>query len=164
MIFVTVGTHEQQFDRLIKKVDEMKLDGKLEEEVFMQIGYSKYKPKACKYKEMISFDDMNYYSSISRIVITHGGPGSIMLPFKYNKVPIVVPRQSKYKEHVDDHQMLFCRFLAEKDRVINIENIDEIEDIILNYEIYNSNKIIDDKLNNTKLFNLKLSKIIEELI
>lgn len=27
MIFVTVGTHEQPFNRLIKKVDELKRDG-----------------------------------------------------------------------------------------------------------------------------------------
>lgn len=27
MIFVTVGTHEQPFNRLIKKIDELKKDG-----------------------------------------------------------------------------------------------------------------------------------------
>ena len=27
MIFVTVGTHEQQFNRLIKKIDELKEQG-----------------------------------------------------------------------------------------------------------------------------------------
>ena len=27
MIFVTVGTHEQPFNRLIKKIDELKQDG-----------------------------------------------------------------------------------------------------------------------------------------
>lgn len=36
MIFVTVGTHEQPFNRLIKKVDELKRDGIIREEVVMQ--------------------------------------------------------------------------------------------------------------------------------
>ena len=27
MIFVTVGTHEQQFNRLIQKIDELKRNG-----------------------------------------------------------------------------------------------------------------------------------------
>ena len=31
MIFVTVGTHEQPFNRLIKKVDELKRDGVIQE-------------------------------------------------------------------------------------------------------------------------------------
>lgn len=39
MIFVTVGTHEQQFNRLIKKVDELKRDGIIKEDVFMQTGF-----------------------------------------------------------------------------------------------------------------------------
>ena len=35
MIFVTVGTHEQPFDRLIKKIDELKQDGTIQEDVII---------------------------------------------------------------------------------------------------------------------------------
>ena len=45
MIFVTVGTHEQQFNRLIKEVDRLVEEGIIKEEVFIQIGYSDYDPK-----------------------------------------------------------------------------------------------------------------------
>lgn len=38
MIFVTVGTHEQPFNRLIKKVDELKRDGIIQEDVIIQTG------------------------------------------------------------------------------------------------------------------------------
>ncbi|MCE9675722.1 multidrug MFS transporter [Paraclostridium bifermentans] len=164
MIFVTVGTHEQQFDRLIKKIDEMKICGKINEEVFIQTGYSNYEPKVCKYKSMIGFDEMNELAKQSRIVITHGGPGSIMLPFKYNKVPIVVPRQSKYREHVDNHQIIFSRFLNQKNKIIQIEDIDEIEEYIQNYDKYIKNKLVGNDKNNTKIFNMKLNKIIMGLV
>ena len=40
MIFVTVGTHEQPFDRLIQKIDEWKRNGIVNEEVIIQTGYS----------------------------------------------------------------------------------------------------------------------------
>ena len=40
MIFVTVGTHEQPFNRLIKKIDELKQDGTIEEDVIIQTGFS----------------------------------------------------------------------------------------------------------------------------
>ena len=36
MIFVTVGTHEQQFNRLIKFIDELKRDKVIVEDVIMQ--------------------------------------------------------------------------------------------------------------------------------
>lgn len=35
MIFVTVGTHEQPFNRLIKKVDDLVADGAIQEKVVM---------------------------------------------------------------------------------------------------------------------------------
>ena len=38
MIFVTVGTHEQQFDRLVRAVDELRADGNVDELVFVQTG------------------------------------------------------------------------------------------------------------------------------
>lgn len=36
MIFVTVGTHEQPFNRLIQKIDELKKDGIINEDVIIQ--------------------------------------------------------------------------------------------------------------------------------
>lgn len=42
MIFVTVGTHEQQFNRLIKEVDRLKGTGAIDQEVFIQTGYSDF--------------------------------------------------------------------------------------------------------------------------
>ena len=45
MIFVTVGTHEQPFNRLIECVDNLKKDETITEEVVIQTGYSTYEPK-----------------------------------------------------------------------------------------------------------------------
>ena len=45
MIFVTVGTHEQQFNRLIKKIDQLKKDGHIKDDVFIQTGFSDYIPE-----------------------------------------------------------------------------------------------------------------------
>jgi UDP-N-acetylglucosamine transferase subunit ALG13 len=40
MIFVTVGTHPQSFNRLLKAIDELVERGKIKEKVVMQIGHS----------------------------------------------------------------------------------------------------------------------------
>ena len=58
MIFVTVGTYERPFDRLVKEVDRLKAEGFIEDDVFMQIGYSIYLPRSCDYKRLIRFQNM----------------------------------------------------------------------------------------------------------
>ena len=58
MIFVTVGTHEQPFNRLIKKVDELKRDGVIQEDVIIQTGFSTYEPKYCEWSKLIPYQQM----------------------------------------------------------------------------------------------------------
>lgn len=58
MIFVTVGTHEQQFNRLVKAVDELRADGILTEPVFIQTGYSTYEPIHCDHSRFVPFHQM----------------------------------------------------------------------------------------------------------
>ena len=45
MIFITLGSQKFQFNRLLKKVDELIENGTINEEVFAQIGASDYKPQ-----------------------------------------------------------------------------------------------------------------------
>lgn len=81
MIFVTVGTHEQPFNRLIKKIDELKQDGTIEEDVIIQTGFSTYEPKYCQWSKLIPYQQMVKNVADARIVITHGGPASFVIQF-----------------------------------------------------------------------------------
>lgn len=162
MIFVTVGTHEQAFDRLLKKMDELKESGKLKHDVFIQSGYSNYEPRFCEFKKMIGFDEMYQMTAKADIVITHGGPGSIMLPMSMNKKPIVVPRQHKYDEHVDDHQVLFSRRLEEENKILAVIDIDDIEEYIFNYDRYKGNNVALDS--NLPSFIKRLDEITDSLM
>ena len=84
MIFVTVGTHEQPFNRLIQKVDELKRDGIIKDDVIIQTGFSTYKPKYCQWSELISYQQMVKNVADARIVITHGGARDIIGSTKKN--------------------------------------------------------------------------------
>ena len=128
MIFVTVGTHEQPFNRLIEEVDRLKGEGLIEDEVIIQRGYSTYTPKYCKYYDLISYEDMQKYNKEARIVITHGGPASFIDVLALGKTPIIVPRQSKYNEHVNDHQLEFSNALVL--RGVNIVVIEDISTLL----------------------------------
>ena len=119
MIFVTVGTHEQGLERLLVELDNLIENGSIKEEVFAQIGYSSYKPRNYQYKKMIGYSEMDSYVQKARIVITHGGPGSIFHPLQYGKIPIVVPRDPNFNEHVDNHQILFTTFVTNRYTRVN---------------------------------------------
>ena len=77
MIFVTVGTHEQPFNRLIQKVDELKRDGVIKDDVIIQTGFSTYEPKYCQWSKLIPYQQMVKNVADARIVITHGGLAAV---------------------------------------------------------------------------------------
>ena len=157
MIFVTVGTHEQPFNRLIKEVDRLVETGVIKDDVFIQTGYSTYEPKFCKWSSLISFDKMNELMETSDIIITHGGPATFMSPIANGKKPIVVPRQEKYDKHVNDHQVDFAQQV--KERYDSIEVLTEISELgnYLNQDL----KIDGNSSSNNKQFNDKLREEVE---
>lgn len=164
MIFVTVGTHEQQFNRLVEYIDNMKRDGLIDEEVVIQTGYSTYEPKYCIWQKFYSYQKMVKFVDKARIVITHGGPSSFIMPLQVGKIPIVVPRQEKYNEHVNDHQVSFAQEVAKRmGTIITVVDVEKLRDAIINYETIVSDMKSDTSSNNTK-FNAEFGKIVDELM
>ena len=164
MIFVTVGTHEQQFDRLVKCIDQMVADGKIKEEVIIQKGYTDYEPQNCESYKLIGYDDMKKYIADARIVVTHGGPASFVAPLSIGKIPVVVPRQYRYNEHVNDHQLDFAREVEKRMKnIIVAENEEEIIDAIVNYDERIKNASGEISSNNKK-FNEMLEEEIKKIL
>lgn len=164
MIFVTVGTHEQPFDRLIKEIDRLKGEGIIREEVVIQTGYSTYEPKYCTWFKLLPYEQMQHYVKNADIVITHGGPSSFMMPLQMGKIPIVVPRQKKYGEHVNDHQIEFVNAVSKRyDSIFVVEDIEKLESVINKYNFPKISTYKKQERNNVK-FNLELEKIVEEMI
>lgn len=105
MIFITLGSQKFQFNRLLKAIDHLVEDGKIEDEIFAQTGYSDYEPQNYKFKQFLDRDEFSDVVGRSDIVITHGGTGAIIGAVKKGKKVIAVPRRAMYGEHVDDHQL-----------------------------------------------------------
>ena len=163
MIFVTVGTHEQQFNRLIEKIDELKADDILVEEVVIQTGFSTYKPKHCTCHQWIPYQDMKQYVEQARIIITHGGPSSFIMSLQVGKIPIVVPRKKKFGEHVNDHQVSFSKMVAEHQKnIIVVEDIKQLKENIVNHRRISKERQIETESNNDR-FNGKLEEIVREI-
>lgn len=164
MIFVTVGTHEQQFNRLVEEVDKLKENGIIKEDVFIQTGFSTYEPKYCQWSKLISYKEMNNKIKEARIIITHGGPASFIAPLQIGKIPIVVPRQEKYGEHVNNHQLEFAKNVEERNKnIIPVYDIKDLKEKILEYDqiIIQLNSKVS---NNNENFNKRLEREIKEML
>lgn len=163
MIFVTVGTHEQQFDRLIEYVDDLKHREVIKEEVIIQSGYCTYVPKYCEYSKLLTYKEMMENINKARIIITHGGPSSFIMPLQIGKIPIIVPRQKKFDEHVNDHQVDFVDEVKKRNgNIITVFNINELEQTIENYDLL-IEEIPTNIVSNNKKFNNSLEKIVNQL-
>ena len=126
MIFVTLGSQKFQFNRLLKELDKLIEEKKIDEEVFAQIGYSDYKPQHFEYKEFVDRDEFKEIMDKCDVVIAHGGTGAIITAVKKDKKVIAIPRLAKYGEHVDDHQ---------------IQLVDEFKELNLIYPVYDENEL-----------------------
>lgn len=164
MIFVTVGTHEQSFERLIKLIDKMVESKQITDKVIIQKGYTDYEPKYCEAHKLISYDEMQQYIADARIVVTHGGPASFVAPLAIGKIPVVVPRKKEFDEHVNNHQVEFAKEVEKRmNNIIVAETEEEIIDAIVNYDnrVANMAKSITS---NNKKFNKDLMKEIESIL
>ena len=161
MIFVTVGTHEQPFNRLVEYMDNWAK--KHNEKVIIQTGYSTYKPKYCEWKNLFPYQEMLEKVNEARIVITHGGPSSFIMPLQIGKIPVVVPRKKEFNEHVNNHQVDFSRQVSERQcNIILVEEIEEIENVIEQYYTIVS-KMQNGLTSNNERFCDGLSKIVTDM-
>ena len=161
MIFVTVGTHEQPFNSLVECIDNLKKNGVIQEDVIIQTGYSTYEPKYCTWQKLYPYQEMVKLVDEARIVITHGGPSSFIMPLQVGKTPIVVPRRHEFNEHVNDHQVSFSKSVAERmGTIIVVEDMEKLGEAITKYDDIVSGMDSELKSNNEK-FNEELEKIVD---
>lgn len=168
MIFITVGTHEQPFNRLIKEINNLLEKEFIKEEVFMQVGYNYDIVPICKHKKILSKSEFDSFMEKARIIITHGGL-SIIESLMINKIPIVVPRQKIFGEHVDDHQVISTRKFEKEKRIIAVYNIDKLGGKILDYKNESSKLKVTENIseeieNSSKIFSMKLDRLCQDLI
>lgn len=126
MIFVSVGTQKFSFVRLLNKVDDLVKSGYIKEDVFAQIGHSAYVPESYIYEKFISEEMFDQKLRECRILITHGGVGTITRGLKENKTVIIVPRMKKYHEHVDDHQIEIAKAFKNRYFALCCQNVEEL--------------------------------------
>jgi UDP-N-acetylglucosamine transferase subunit ALG13 len=131
VIFVSVGTNEARFDRLLRAVAALVLD----DEVVVQHGHSaRLGPPRARLVDFLRFDEMVDHIRSARVVVTHAGVGSVMVSLANGKRPVVVPRRKAFAEAVDDHQLQLGRRLARAGLVTLAAEPDALGDALAQHE------------------------------
>ncbi len=152
MIFVTLGTQDKQFVRLIEAVNKIDTD----EQIVAQVGStncSKLKLRDnIKIYDYLSDNEFDKYMNNAGIIITHAGVGTIIKGLKLNKTMIVAARLKKYKEHVNDHQLQILDNFSKEGYIIPLHNFEDLPKLIemkfIPKEFKSNNKNFNDKLEN----------------
>lgn len=129
MIFVTLGSQKFQFNRLLKKIDELLEQGVIKDIVFAQIGASDYIPRNYQYVDFLSSDEFACMQNKMDLLITHGGTGAIIGAVKKGKRVIAIPRLAMYGEHVDDHQIQLLKQFDGMGIIKACYELDYLEDL-----------------------------------
>lgn len=133
-VFVTTGTYPLQFNRLLKKLDELKAAPLRNLDIIAQVGNSDYRPCRYSYFDYRTQQDIHRLITESRFVISHGGSGSIMDALVRGKRVIAVPRSTRYDEFFDDHQLQLVTKLEEQGLILAVYDIEDLLDTIKRIE------------------------------
>ncbi len=158
MIFVTLGSQKFQFDRLLRKIDELIDKGIITDKVFAQIGASGYIPQNFEYARFMDREEFADRIENASLVITHGGTGVIIGAVKKGKKVIAVPRLSKFGEHVDDHQLQLLHQFDDLGIICSCYDVEKLDESIREVQ----SKIYKPYVSNTQAIIDSIEEFLDE--
>ena len=151
MILVTLGTQDKPFDRLLKAIEEAIENHLIQEEVIVQAGCTKFKSKFMKIFDLLPTSEFEEKLKQCDLLITHGGVGTILKALSLQKTIIAVPRQKKYQEHHNDHQVTMIEEFSKLGYVIPVMEISELKQALKQVEEFTPPKY---QCNNQKMLDI----------
>ena len=113
MVLVTLGTQNKPFSRLLEMVEQQIALGALTGRVVAQTGHTPWASQHMEVVPFVSATEMSRLLADARLVISHGGAGTLIAAVAAGKIVIAVPRLAAHGEHVNDHQReLVAHFAA----------------------------------------------------
>lgn len=161
MIFVTLGTQDKQFRRLLDATLALRID----EKVVIQYGSTKPDEdmvenleKNFELHQYLSNEEFEKYMKEARVIITHAGVGTIIEGLKLDKMMIVAARLKKYKEHVNNHQLQILDTFEKEGYILRLDDFSKLPELLK--ENFKPKKFNSNKNN----FNTYLEEEIYKLI
>lgn len=115
-VLATVGTDHHPFDRFVEWVDAWHAEH-ADVDVFVQYGTCERQPESPG-SQWVEGHELASMMERADAIVCHGGPSTIIEARTNGTVPVVVPRNPALGEHVDEHQMRFADFMADRDNIL----------------------------------------------
>jgi UDP-N-acetylglucosamine transferase subunit ALG13 len=117
-LLVTVGSDHHPFDRLIGWVDTW-LAGQPKASVSAVVQYGTARPpRFGQGVAWVDHADLGQLMVEATVIVSQGGPYSILESVDVGRMPIAVPRRRALGEVVDDHQHAFCMLMSELEHAL----------------------------------------------
>ena len=126
MIFVTLGTQDKQFKRLLDAVEVIDVP----EKIIAQVGSTDFYSEKIEIHKYLDNETFDKYMKEANVIITHAGVGTIIQGLKLGKKMIVAARLKEYNEHVNDHQLQILESFSNEGYILPLENFDDLEILI----------------------------------
>ncbi len=152
MIFVTLGTQDKPFKRLLDYIEK----SNIKDEFIVQAGFTDYKSNKFKIYKYLDKDIFDKYLNDADLIICHGGVGTIVSCLNDGKSVLAVPRLSKYGEHQNDHQLQIVNAYKQKGYLTVMNDGDDFDQKVNEALTFKPNKFIS----NNEVFVNKLKKYI----
>ena len=152
MIFVTLGTQDKPFKRLLDYLENSDIN----DEIIVQNGFTEYESNKLKLFKYLDKDDFDNYLKKADLIICHAGVGTIVNCLKNDKKVLAVPRLSKYGEHKNDHQLQIANAYFQKGYILVMNDNDDFDEKIAELRKFEPKKFVS----NNEIFVNKLKKYI----
>ena len=130
MIFVTLGTQDKPFNRLLDAIQREIDNGNIKDEVIVQQGSTKYDSKDMKFLNLLPINEFDELVKSCDLLITHGGVGSILTGLYKGKKIIGAARLKEYGEVTNNHQLQLLGGFEEKGYILNLANFDDLGEVL----------------------------------
>ena len=130
MILLTVGN--ERMDRLVKAFDEWigsRLDVQVKGAV-AQIANGSYVPKNCNFIRYMTPAVYRQMFDQAEIIVAHAGIGTIITAMNANRLIVVMPRQARFGETRNDHQLATVRHFSPSPQRLIAESEAELGDVL----------------------------------
>ncbi|MEK6970131.1 MAG: glycosyltransferase [archaeon] len=124
MIFVSVGTHPQTFNRLLDGMARLVDQGIIREEVVIQSGTTPFTHPKMKVTSFMSIETFEKTLAGCTLFVTHAGEGNIGTALQMGKPFIIMPRLQSKGEHTDDHQLELATAVGKRGDAVVTDSLD----------------------------------------
>ena len=115
-LVVSLGTIPFSFRRLVDRMLSIVPSGV---EVVWQTGATPVADAGLDGLRELPQAELDRQLAASDVVVAHAGTGSALAALRAGRYPILVPREERHDEHIDDHQTQIARELAARDLALH---------------------------------------------